>query len=494
MKLQRNQLPIFDQFLDAVFVINKDGVVEYTNETGAFLFNRSISRIVNKKSILELARFEPELRLTSSLDDGNNFQPYREYIIRVDGQLKYVNLAVELLELDGSLGSLLLIRDVTLEKSLHEKYHKELYEKNKVLELEMQQRVSLQLLTTELDRKVFEISCLLEFTQRTRLISDANHLFNEFIDFMIERYYLGGGFIIKENFITNRVEIHTIKGKAKRRLALNSFRELNVLSQKFAGKLNFEEVEYLKPPSEDWRNLVNHVFTDDCSGMIICPLKQHENFRGAIVVAHSSAHHGLNAEDLNLTRSLLQHVNVLLENTSLKHLSITDELTGLYNKRYLKMCLTHELSKSVSGDMPLTALVFDIDFFKKFNDTYGHLIGDHVLTSVGQAIKNLCRVSDLAFRYGGEEFVVLLPNTNLEDALICAERVRSGIEKMEVNIDGKGLKITVSIGISGCPELTKDSEELIKTADIALYAAKQDGRNNVKTYSPNMQFLKASSS
>ncbi len=490
MKLQSDQLSVFDQLLDAVVVVNMDGLIIYANEAGGILFGKSLSRIVKKRHLHEMAKFDPPLKFTSSLDDGQQFQPYREFTVTLDDAGKFLNLALEQIEVDGQISSLIFIRDVTLERNLHEKYHRELSEKNKVLQLEMQQRVSLQLLTTELDRKIFEISCLLEFTQRTRLISDANHLFNEFIDFMIERYYLGGGFIIKENMVMDRIELNTVKGRAKRRLALNSFKELNETTQTLKGKVRFTEITYFKPVPPDWKVVVDQVFSDEMSGLLICPLGNQEGGQGVVVLAHTSMHHGLNTEDLNLTRSLISHVNVLLENTSLKHMSITDELTGLYNKRYLKISLTHEMTKSINNQIPLSLLVFDIDHFKKFNDTYGHLTGDFVLKSVGQAIKQFCRVSDVAFRYGGEEFVVLLPSTPTEDAIICAERVRKGIEGLGLSQEKNEYKVTVSIGVSTCPTMTTESEELIKSADIALYAAKQAGRNNVKVFSPTMQSLK----
>ncbi len=487
MKLQADQLAVFDQLLDAVVIVDGEGLIIYANEAGGLVFGKSLSRLVKKRHLQELATFDPPLTYNSTIETGQKFQPYREFSVKIDTSEKFLNLAYEQISIDGQSSFLIFIRDVTLERNLHEKYHKELAEKNKVLQLEMQQRVSLQLLTTELDRKIFEISCLLEFTQRTRLISDANHLFNEFIDFMIERYYLGGGFIIRENIVMDRVELNTVKGKAKRRLALNSFKELNDSTQTLKGQIQFNEITYFQPIPAQWKAIIDQVFSEEMSGILACPLGAQEASQGVVILAHTNLHHGLGEDDLKLTRSLISHVNVLLENTSLKHMSITDELTTLYNKRYFKISLTHEITKSINNEMPLSLLVFDIDHFKKFNDTYGHLTGDFVLKSVGQAIKQFCRGSDVAFRYGGEEFVVLLPNTPTDDAVICAERVRKGIETLKLAQDGNTFKVTVSIGVSTCPTFTTEGEELIRTADMALYAAKRGGRNNVKVYDPKGQ-------
>ena len=130
----------------------------------------------------------------------------------------------------------------------------------------------------------------------------------------------------------------------------------------------------------------------------------------------------------------------------------------------------------------------DIDFFKKVNDTYGHAVGDCVLKNVAKTIKKELREEDIASRYGGEEFIFLLPHTNIEEARIVAERLRKAIEKKKINIEDynientKEISVTISIGVSEFNKADKMPEILYKKADEALYQAKDGGRNRVVVY------------
>ncbi|MEH6470229.1 MAG: diguanylate cyclase [Halopseudomonas sp.] len=160
----------------------------------------------------------------------------------------------------------------------------------------------------------------------------------------------------------------------------------------------------------------------------------------------------------------------------LRALSLTDGLTGLYNRRHFDEVIRHEMDRAESPDWALSVLMFDIDHFKKFNDNYGHDQGDRVLQQVAQALQQAVRTVDICCRYGGEEFVVILPSTDVEGATILAERVRASIEAMRVD----GLQVTVSVGVSHLihrPEANAD--ELVEAADKAMYGAKQAGRNRV---------------
>lgn len=165
-------------------------------------------------------------------------------------------------------------------------------------------------------------------------------------------------------------------------------------------------------------------------------------------------------------------------------LAFTDPLTELYNHRFFQETLQQEFTRSLRYKKPLSLMILDIDFFKKFNDTYGHLVGDKVLKHVSSIFKASIRDQiDTVARYGGEEFAVILPETSLEGAAVFAERIRSKVEASEV-IDGeKKLKVTISIGVS-CAAVTKCSKtsDLIEAADQALYQSKLNGRNQYQTY------------
>ncbi len=161
-------------------------------------------------------------------------------------------------------------------------------------------------------------------------------------------------------------------------------------------------------------------------------------------------------------------------------MAITDPLTGLYNRRYMESHLNSLVEQAVSRKKPLTVLVLDIDFFKAINDTHGHDAGDDVLREFSVRIKKSIRGIDLACRYGGEEFVVVMPETDLAVATMVAERLRRRIatEPFPIQDGSKSLEVTISVGISA---LGRDdtSANILKRADAALYRAKRDGRNRV---------------
>ena len=165
-------------------------------------------------------------------------------------------------------------------------------------------------------------------------------------------------------------------------------------------------------------------------------------------------------------------------------MAITDELTGLYNRRYLSNHLSSLFDRSISQGMTLSALVVDIDHFKRINDTYGHDVGDLVLKKLAERFVRNVRGIDLACRYGGEEFVFLMPETELSYAQQVAERLRNDIAGEPIKVEGKDgqeLNITVSIGIasSNQNDPTDSPQKLLKRADDALYRAKESGRNCV---------------
>ncbi len=183
---------------------------------------------------------------------------------------------------------------------------------------------------------------------------------------------------------------------------------------------------------------------------------------------------------------ILNELKILMRikwlNSETKYLSITDGLTGLYNRRYLQQTIDVEYSRAKRYSHDLSFAMFDIDNFKKLNDTYGHQFGDRVLAQVSRIIKNSIRKTDYAARYGGEEIAVILPETELNSAKIPLERIRKKIEDYDFKIEDISVKVTVSVGIASILEKSENHEELMNNADKALYKAKQTGRNKVEVY------------
>ena len=169
------------------------------------------------------------------------------------------------------------------------------------------------------------------------------------------------------------------------------------------------------------------------------------------------------------------------------HSAITDKLTGLYNRRYFDYFIDLELKRSLRENSPLALLMVDVDNFKYINDTLGHLVGDKILTKLGDIIKANIRETDLAARYGGEEFSIVMSNTGIEEAAEIAERMRKSVEASKFGIEK--LIITVSIGIALHPLDANSLKELLDKADSALYRAKREGKNQVYAYSKGVTYL-----
>ena len=161
--------------------------------------------------------------------------------------------------------------------------------------------------------------------------------------------------------------------------------------------------------------------------------------------------------------------------------AMTDALTGLHNRGWLDDAFDREIKRSKRDELSLALIMIDVDKFKDFNDTYGHLAGDQVLIAVGNAIRRPLRPNDLVARFGGEEFAVLLPETSLENAEIIANRLRENVSKTDPGVvDGKQLpSVTISLGIAD-DRAGYDLETMIASADVAMYHAKKNGRNRVE--------------
>lgn len=172
---------------------------------------------------------------------------------------------------------------------------------------------------------------------------------------------------------------------------------------------------------------------------------------------------------------------------SLSESSYRDGLTGIYNRRYLEQRLSTEFDRCKRYKGLFSFIMFDLDHFKRVNDTYGHLAGDEVLCVVSQRITSLLRTVDVMGRYGGEEFCIILPSTPMEGTLILAERIRQIISQEPIMYKGSAIALTVSIGaVSYDPEMSK-YERLIHCADLALYFGKKNGRNRVTSYTPELE-------
>jgi diguanylate cyclase (GGDEF)-like protein len=215
------------------------------------------------------------------------------------------------------------------------------------------------------------------------------------------------------------------------------------------------------------------------------PLNSHGETLG---ILHLRAREGTRAHQLKNQQALLNTVgeylglalgNFRLQQT-LRFQSVRDPLTGLYNRRYLEESVTREQARVARAGAPLGIIMFDLDHFKRLNDTHGHDAGDAVLRAVGKLMLAHVRGADIACRYGGEEFVVILPGADLEVSRHRAEELRQLVNDMNVDWEGKIISnVSISLGVACYPQHGAQWQEVLKEADRALYRAKQEGRRRV---------------
>jgi len=229
-----------------------------------------------------------------------------------------------------------------------------------------------------------------------------------------------------------------------------------------------------------------HVGREITQSALCIPLTAQGESMGSLHISTESIGDGglMDGEEQRFIETIADSVALALANVRLRERlriqSIRDGLTGLFNRRYLDETLPREIHRAERNQRPISVLMFDIDSFKKFNDTYGHDAGDVVLKRIAELILSKVRPSDIACRYGGEEFTIILPDTSLEIARARAESLREAAAQMGVQHNGKDLgTITISIGVAAYPQHGITRDVLIKVADEASYQAKETGKNRV---------------
>jgi len=213
---------------------------------------------------------------------------------------------------------------------------------------------------------------------------------------------------------------------------------------------------------------------------LLVPIKSKGKLIGILALNKKGSGSAYSSDDMDLVTTLAHEAAVGIENAQLyaqaRERAHIDELTGLYNHRYFHERLDEEIGRcSRFGDI-FSLLFLDMDLFKTYNDVYGHLEGDQMLREIGRSIEGSIRGIDMAFRYGGDEFTVVLPQASLVDAHVVAERIRKRIER---DMDHKGIAMTCSVGIASWPTDGVMREELLQAADAALYHSKAAGRNRI---------------
>ena len=182
----------------------------------------------------------------------------------------------------------------------------------------------------------------------------------------------------------------------------------------------------------------------------------------------------------DITERKQAQVALLKSQALLRELSVRDHLTGLFNRRYMEETLERELLRAARKQLSLSIIMLDVDHFKRFNDTWGHAAGDEILRELGNLLLRQVRGEDIASRYGGDEFIIVLPDASCEVARERANRLCEHTRYLKIHFKGQTFEmITFSVGVAASPENGTTSEELLKAADTALYRAKHEGRGRV---------------
>ncbi|MCI5071958.1 GGDEF domain-containing protein [bacterium] len=234
-------------------------------------------------------------------------------------------------------------------------------------------------------------------------------------------------------------------------------------------------------------------YSNDYESVYIVPLQVQKQKIGAIVIMHNKAD-ALSFEQRHMLEVFSQHTAVAIKNAKmvdrLETLATTDGLTGILNHRSFQDILDAELLRCQRHPGDVSVVLLDIDHFKQFNDQYGHPVGDEVLKCVAKKLKESVRKIDYVFRYGGEEFALILLNTASKEAHIWADRIVKDIASTQFDLKGYQLSITVSMGIASFPQSAQDKEKLISQADQALYQSKMNGRNQATLFSHDIAIEK----
>ncbi|HEV8663343.1 MAG TPA: sensor domain-containing diguanylate cyclase [Candidatus Methylomirabilis sp.] len=218
---------------------------------------------------------------------------------------------------------------------------------------------------------------------------------------------------------------------------------------------------------------------------VLCvPLKSKGKVLGVIELLNKVGGAVFDSRDLQVVRILADYAAIAIENARLyqraEELAVTDDVTGIHNSRYFHHILERELNRARRYQRPLSVLFIDLDYFKAVNDTHGHQQGSQVLREVAQVLKTSIRTVDLIARYGGDEFIVVLPDTDAATAARLGERLRTTLAKTEfLAPEGLALRLTASFGVAAYPDHARTKEELIRFADQAMYRAKGHRRNTV---------------
>ncbi|MBN2025875.1 MAG: diguanylate cyclase [Actinobacteria bacterium] len=337
------------------------------------------------------------------------------------------------------------------------------------------------------EEKVAQLTSLIRVVDAINTVSNLNQLYNLALD------------VIRGLFAVEKALINIIDSKTGLMETVRSFGYSEEYTDRHLTQ-PFESVNECFVLSHD-RTFLSMDVTKDarCPNMLVdpettsvlcVPIRSGKKIYGIMHMA-SRYQNAFDEEDATLANAICEQIGMAVESAQLfeevSRLAITDELTGLYNIRHLKRVLGEEVKRSVRYNRPLSFFMLDIDWFKIYNDQHGHPRGDEILRILSGLLQQNTRDVDTVFRYGGEEFSVIIPEVSKDEAYAMAERIRRVIQEyvFPYEEDQPGGNLTVSIGVANLPDDADEGDELVENADRALYRAKHSGRNRACMFNPS---------
>jgi len=344
-------------------------------------------------------------------------------------------------------------------------------------------------ITNLLDQLLIESTIINEFKQLSKFVINTEILIDDIFSLVssILDYDLIGIFFNDTDSKRGKTIYLNVLDKNVDSLVLNEVKE-DFFTSILSKDINIKEYSY------ELINSINYVpgscsQIEDFKTRIITPIYYEDQLLGGFCFydKNPDKFSETTPEGYRLNKIfniILEEIKLLMRKkwhySETRYLSMIDALTELYNRRYFDEALSREFERSKKYNRELSLVMFDIDYFKKLNDQYGHQFGDLVLAKVSAIIKHSLRKTDYAARCGGEEFVAILPETNLYNTYIPMERIRKAIEAQEFMYEDKIVNVTISIGITNLTINVKSEQEFLLRADKALYRAKENGRNRIE--------------
>ncbi len=360
--------------------------------------------------------------------------------------------------------------------------------RKKIGSLDINKNSSVEEVVKVYEKKLYDLQQMLEISQSLCSTLEYSTLIESILyTCMAQMLVLGAGIFVLEEIDTNAFSLANNYTGIDVDPDLSytipfSHPVIDIISQKNR-VFTLKEVQNALPKE------TNLDFFTSLRPSLIVPLFQKNHINGILLLGERMNLDGSDYTEYDRKQilSIAPLISVAINNAAMLERSSIDMMTHLKLKYFFFNALTDKLDLSISQDMPLSVIMFDIDFFKKFNDTWGHACGDYVLVTVAKIMKSSIREGDMASRYGGEEFTIMLPNTAEDDAIAVAERIRKAIEEYDFFYENNHLKVTISGGVSIYDSETNpvtSARELVEQADKALYSSKENGRNRITYITP----------